>query len=137
MPRRKEIRNNIDSKLFSVEVYDPLFFNNFEPEKVFEKWAAIEVTDFDTVPNEMEPLIFPCGDYAVFLHKGYSSEGEKTYNYIFMNWLPHSTYMLDNRPHFAVMGEKYKRDDSSSEEEIWIPVNSKRKASTANQPLSI
>jgi AraC family transcriptional regulator len=39
-----------------------------------------------------------------------------------MDWLPDSGFELDNRPHFAVMGEKYKRDDDASEEEIWIPV---------------
>jgi AraC family transcriptional regulator len=33
-----------------------------------------------------------------------------------------SAFLLDDRPHFAVMGAKYKSEDPSSEEEIWIPI---------------
>jgi len=125
MPRRKEITNNIGSELYSLEVYDSLFFNHFTPDKEFEKWAAVEVTNFDALPHDMETLTVPRGIYAVFLHKGPASEGEKTYLYIFETWLPGSDFVLDNRPHFAVMGKKYKEDDPASEEEIWIPVQQK------------
>jgi len=125
MPRKKEIKNLIGSELYSVEVYPANHFVNFNPANEFEKWAAIEVTDFNTAPAEMETLTIPTGLYAVFLHKGPAKEGALTYNYIFMDWLPKSDYVLDHRPHFAVMGEKYKNDDPSSEEEIWIPVRKK------------
>jgi len=125
MPRRKEIQNNIGTELYSIEIYAPSFFDNFNPEKEFEKWAAIEVSDFQTVPDGMETLVLPEGLYVVFLHKGAASEGEKTYRYIFETWLPVSGYEPDNRPHFAVMGQKYKQEDPESEEEIWIPVRKK------------
>lgn len=39
--------------------------------------------------------------------------------YIFATWLPSSAYVLDNRPHFEVLGAKYKSNDPGSEEEIW------------------
>jgi AraC family transcriptional regulator len=122
MPSRREIKNNIGSDLYSVEVYEPLYFKNFNPEKEFDKWAVVEVTDFETVPEDMETLISPRGLYAVFLHKGAASKGPETYQYIFGTWLPASDFLLDNRPHFAVMGEKYKNDEPDSEEEVWIPV---------------
>ena len=122
MPSRREIKNNIGSDLYSVEVYEPLYFKNFNPEKEFDEWAVVEVTDFETVPEDMETLISPRGLYAVFLHKGAASKGPETYQYIFGTWLPASDFLLDNRPHFAVMGEKYKNDDPDSEEEVWIPV---------------
>jgi predicted transcriptional regulator YdeE len=32
---------------------------------------------------------------------------------------------IDNRPHFEVLGDKYKNNDPSSEEEIWIPIRKK------------
>jgi AraC family transcriptional regulator len=32
---------------------------------------------------------------------------------------------LDNRPHFEILGEKYKQGSPDSEEEIWIPVKEK------------
>jgi AraC family transcriptional regulator len=49
----------------------------------------------------------------------------KTFQYIFGTWLPNSEYVLDNRPHFEILGEKYKNDDPTSEEEIWIPIKAK------------
>jgi AraC family transcriptional regulator len=122
MPKRTEIKNNVGSGLYSIEVYAPLFFNNFNPKTEFDKWAAIEVTDFNTVPDKMETITLPSGLYAVFLHNGPASTGPKTYQYIFGTWLPNSDFLLDNRPHFAVMGEKYKNEDPSSEEELWIPI---------------
>jgi AraC family transcriptional regulator len=54
-----------------------------------------------------------------------ASEAPAFYQYIFNSWLPGSGYRLDNRPHFAVMGEKYKNDDPNSEEELCVPVKEK------------
>ncbi len=125
MPLRKEIQNVIGSELYSIEIYDKFFFNNFDANNEFEKWAAVEVKDFDKNTPNFETLILPTGLYAVFIHKGAASEAEKTYEYIFRTWLPTSNYLLDARPHFAVMGEKYKIDDRNSEEEIWIPIKRK------------
>ena len=127
MERRKEIKNNLGSELYSLQVYDnSLDFNNFNQETVFEKWALIEVADFNTIPIEMERYILPGGLYAVFLHMGAANKGYKTFQYIFGTWLPNSMYTLDNRPHFEILGEKYKNEDPNSEEEIWIPIKPKR-----------
>ena len=125
MPKRKEIQNSVGKELFSIEVYPPLYYDYFNPDTEFEKWAAVEVTDFQTIPGEMETLTSPEGLYAVFVHKGPASEGPKTYQYIFTVWLPNSEFQLDNRPHFAIMGEKYKNEDPDSEEELWIPIKPK------------
>jgi AraC family transcriptional regulator len=122
MPQRKTISNVIGDELYSLEIYEEGFFDSFNPDKEFEKWAAVEVSDYETIPEEMETLTVPQGLYAVFLHKGAASEAERTYHFIFREWLPHSNYKLDHRPHFAVMGEKYKKDSAESEEEIWIPL---------------
>lgn len=122
MPFKKEIKNSMSQELFSVEVFDDSFFIDFNHDNEFEKWAAVEVSNYESVPYNMETLILPEGKYAVFIHKGAASEGPKTYQYIFLNWLPASEYIIDNRPHFALMGEKYKGEDPDSEEEIWIPI---------------
>ena len=125
MPRRKEITNNLTNDLISMQVYDPSFdFSNFNLNAEFEKWAAVEVRNFDTVPSEMETYSLTGGLYAVFRYKG-SNRDTKIFRYIFGTWLPDSNYSIDNRPHFEVLGEKYKNDDPDSEEEIWIPVKPK------------
>jgi AraC family transcriptional regulator len=125
MPRKKEIIHVIGSELYSVEVYDPEFFKNFDPTREFEKWAAVEVKNADAIPENMALLIIPAGDYAVFQYKGKPSEAQKTYQFIYGQWLPNSEFELDNRPHFALMGEKYKGEDPDSEEELWIPIQKK------------
>jgi len=122
MPKKKQILNCIGTNLYSIQIYEPLFFENFNPDKKFEKWAAVEVTDFDTVPQEMETFILKSGLYAVFLYRGTASAAVPTFQYILGTWLPNSIYSLDDRPHFEILGEKYKNEDPTSEEEIWIPI---------------
>ncbi|UZD23138.1 GyrI-like domain-containing protein [Algoriphagus halophytocola] len=123
MPRRKEIQNPSSTALYSIEIYPGLeYFKEFNPARIFEKWAAIPVSNTDSIPKGMNVIHLPSGEYAVFNYKGYSSQVGDFYQQIFENWLPQSGYGLANRPHFAVMGEKYKNDDPDSEEEIWIPI---------------
>jgi len=122
-PRRKEIINSVNSDLYSVDVYhDTAFFRNFNPEKEFEKWAAVAVSDFDTLPHDMETMIIPEGQYAVFHYRGKPSESGETMQFIYGIWLPDSEYEMDDRPYFALMGEKYKGEGDDSEEDFWIPV---------------
>jgi AraC family transcriptional regulator len=126
MQRRNEIKNNLTTDLFSIQVYaQPSDLEEYNPNIPFEKWAAVEVHDFDTVPDGMETFTLTDGQYAVFVHKGAAITGAKTFQYIFGTWLPGSEYTLDNRPHFEILGEKYKNDSPDSEEEIWIPVRPK------------
>lgn len=125
MPRRQEIKNKVNSELISMQVYDPAFdFVNFNVQAEFDKWAAIEVTDHAIVPEGMETFVLPGGLYAVFFYKGLNTD-PKIFEYIYGTWLPSSNYVLDNRPHFEILGEKYKNNDPNSEEEIWIPIKAK------------
>jgi AraC family transcriptional regulator len=128
MPRLKDISSTVGSELYSVEIYPPRFFDAFDPKVIFEKWAAVEVSNLDAVPEGMIVLTLPTGLYAVFLHKGTAKEAAVTYQYIFTSWLPNAPFLLDHRPHLAVMGVRYKNDDPSSEEELWIPVQHKEDA---------
>lgn len=123
MPRRKEIKNTVDNtNMYSLQFYGTGFFTNFNPQVQFEKWAAIEVSNFDFVPDELETLVIPGGQYAVFNYKGSHNNGHDVFSYILGEWLPASGYELDNRPHFEILGPKYKNGDPDSEEQIWIPI---------------
>jgi AraC family transcriptional regulator len=124
MPRRKEISNNLTNDLMAITVYKPTHFRDFKPSNEFEKWATIEVTDFDSVPNEMETFTLNAGLYAVFDYKGLNTD-DSIYHFIYREWIPNSDYALDDRAHFEILGEKYKNNDPTSEEEIWIPIKLK------------
>jgi AraC family transcriptional regulator len=121
MPRQREIISRLSNDLISMQIYNANYFSEFNPANEFEKWATIEVPDYDNVPGDMETFTLMGGLYAVFDYKG-SSTDSSIFQYIFGTWLPKSEYLLDNRPHFEVLGDKYKNADPDSEEEIWIPV---------------
>jgi len=125
MPQRRLIVNAVDPQhMYSLQLYDKDFYTNFSPTREFEKWAAVEVSDFDAVPDGMNSLTIPAGQYAVFFYKGSHNNGFDVFSYIFGEWLPASGYELDDRPHFELLGPKYKNGDPDSEEEIWIPIKS-------------
>lgn len=123
MPRLKEIKTRVGNDKFSMQIYeDPLSLSDAARE--FEKWAAVEVSGFDDVPEGLETFTLRGGLYAVFDYKG-SSTDNRVFLYIFTEWLPICEYALDARPHFEVLGENYRNGDPESEEEIWIPVKPK------------
>lgn len=120
------ISNVMGTDLYTIQVYDELhYFKNFSPQTEFTKWAAIEVDSLDNIPNGYDYFVIESGLYAVFLHRGSASDFPKTLQFIFGQWLPNSEYVIDERPHFEVLGENYKNDDPDSEEEVWIPIKKK------------
>ena len=126
MPRKNEINDIASNYLYSVQVFESeKYFDQFSPEKEFEKWAAVEVSKINGIPQGMDLLELPEGDYAVFNYKGPANAALPFFQYIFQEWIPNSEYAVDNRPHFALMGEKYRGNNPDSEEEIWVPVRRK------------
>jgi AraC family transcriptional regulator len=128
MPRQKEITNKLTTDLISMVIYTSDHFTAFNPMAEFERWACAEVADFSSVPDKMETFVLPSGLYAVFHYTGTSAGIAGFYEQIFTGWLPDSAYVLDDRPHIEVLGEKYKNNDPLSEEDIWIPVKKRELA---------
>ncbi|QWX85485.1 GyrI-like domain-containing protein [Cellulophaga sp. HaHaR_3_176] len=126
MPMKENIQNVVSNDLYSMQIYKTsLVFKNFNPNENFIKWAAIEVSDFDQLNENLETHTLKGGLYAVFNHKGNAEQFQKTFNAIFQEWLPKSDYVIDNREHFELLGEKYSNTSPDSEEEIWIPIQLK------------
>lgn len=122
MPRKREITNATSNERFSLQNYTDGFFEDFSPLAPFEKWAAMAVNDFDSIPDGMETFTIPAGKYAVFHYTGNSKNAPEVFRYILAEWLPQSGYSLDTRPHFEILGDKYRNGDDDSEEDIYIPV---------------
>lgn len=122
--QKNEITNTIGTDLYSVNIYSTDYFSNFNPNNIFTKWAAMEVADQSYSPVNLEPLALESGLYAMFHYKGLNTD-PTIFQYIFSEWLPKSDFELDLRPHFEVLGEKYKNNSPDSEEEIWIPIKAK------------
>jgi len=124
---RYKITNVINNDLYSLQIYDPDYFTHFDPSKTFIKYALIEVAALDQVPDEMISFTLGPGLYAVFHYKGLPADGGRIFQFIFNEWIPDSDYLLDSRPHFEVLGEKYKNNSPDSEEDIWIPIKKEAK----------
>ncbi|WMW77230.1 GyrI-like domain-containing protein [Flavobacterium sp. 20NA77.7] len=123
MPRLNEVQQVVSADLFSLQIYPEDYFSNFTPFTPFTKWAAVEVKNFDTIPEGFQKIEIPAGKYAVFLHKGTTEMFVQTAQYIYGEWLPKSGYQLENRPHFEVLGDAYLgHENPDSEEEVWIPI---------------
>ncbi len=126
--RASEIPERTGINFFSVKVYgaDYSFSSRFDPNAAFDKWAAIEVANFVEVHEDFEQLIIPVGRYAVFIHYGTPAMAAVTFGHIFGSWLPNSDFEVDHRPHFEVLGDKWSPFDPEAEEEVWVPVTTRR-----------
>ena len=122
MQQRATLPPPVGGVLYSLQIYPADYFTDFRLERPFKKWAALEATAKFGLVAGFEKLTLPGGLYAVFLHQGPASDGPATFRYIFGTWLPSSGYALDDRPHFEVLGAKYKNEGPDSEEEIWVPI---------------
>ena len=123
-PRIKEIKYRVSEDKISMQIYPKNYYQRFNPGNLYEKWAAVEVGQIAGVPQGMKSFLLEGGLYAVFDYKG-SSADPSIFQYIFSEWLRQSDYVMDSRPHFEVLGAKYKNNHPESEEEIWIPVRKK------------
>lgn len=123
MPLRDAVPDSIGTDLYAVNVFPEGYFATDDPQREFEKWAAIEVeAEAEASPSHgLAAMTLPGGLYAVFDYTGASTD-HRIFAHIYGEWLPKSGYLLDVRPHFEVLGEKYRNNDPLSEEEIWIPI---------------
>lgn len=121
MPRKNEITHKMSDGVYALQQYD---FNTFTPQTVFEKWACVEVSSIDQLPDKMETFTLKSGLYAMFTHKGTTADFRKTMHFILEVWQPKSGYEIDNnRPHFEYLTTDYLGPNNpDSEEEVWIPI---------------
>ena len=67
MPRVKEIKRRSDKDLYSIQQYSKdLKMEMFTPQTKFIKWAAVQVLDFEQMPEGIDQLIIPVGPCSVF-----------------------------------------------------------------------
>ncbi len=119
IPKLETLGHRKDEFLYVAQEFPSNFFVEFNPELEYTKWACVRLEEHD---QELETLEVPEGDYAIFTYIGKPSEAGPFFQDIFSTILPKAGLAVDQRPHLAIMGEKYKGENPESEEEIWIPV---------------
>lgn len=103
---------------YSIAIYPNDYYQNFSPNRRFEKWAGIKGNSAkdNFIAIELQ------GKHAVFNYKGKPSEAAPFFQKILTETIPQNGLAIDNRPHFELLTEKYLGEHPDSEEEIWIPV---------------
>lgn len=120
---RKEIQHIKGTASYAVEEYPGLnFFEIINPYRHFKRWAAVEVSKVEELPQGLNQLDMPAGKYAVFSFTGSAKEAQGAFRYIYQTWLKESPYQLADRPHFAKMEEGYDPSNFNAQEEFWIPI---------------
>ena len=123
MPRRREIEHTKNVDFISLQLYPEKFMSSgFNVHLLFEKWAAVAVSENAVPPEGMKELTIPEGMYAIFDHQGPANEFQRTTNYIYNKWLPDSDFILDNRPHYEVLPDGYNPRDDDATEQVFIPI---------------
>ncbi|RCW90723.1 GyrI-like domain-containing protein [Winogradskyella arenosi] len=118
MPRLKAVKARSSMELIALQEFPE--GTNTATLSDYIIWACAEVLNFNEIPEGMMSLVIPAGTYAVVAHKG--MDASKTYRQFMSEWLINSGYGVDTRPHFQVMGAKYKNGSPDSEEEFYIPI---------------
>jgi AraC family transcriptional regulator len=127
MKRRKTIPRAVDGMTYGVYIYDALPESDITDEMAFNYLAAIEVSCLENgqpvVPTGMISRKIPGGHYAVFTHRGFLRDLNKTYEYIYKTWLPGSREVeFIQNEFFEYHGSEFMGDREDSITEIYIPV---------------
>lgn len=122
--RKNEIENRTDTD-FLVGIND---YSNYEEmadgQQAFDYFAGAEVHSFDNNPALMVTKQLPASDYAVFTYKGNAQDSmEPVVNYIYKEWFPQSTFLLNEKARFDLIRYAEAADENGkSLIEYWVPV---------------
>ncbi len=120
LPRQESIKSRINHAI-SYGICFPVEGDNNDA--AFEYIAAVEVSDFQDIPEEMVGKTIPTRKYAVFIHKGSVNNIPETYQAIYAVWQPKSGYELIKAPDFEYYDERFNPNNpETSELDIYIPV---------------
>lgn len=124
MPQRNKISNRSNNQYLSIQVMDPqLKLEVFTENTMFEKWAAVEVSNHDDNLVGLESYTISGGKFAVFTHHGPAQNFGQTMHKFFTEWLPSSGFQFDpERPRFEILEEDYVPTNQEAEEEVWMPI---------------
>ena len=121
LPRLESIKTRINTTISFGICYPVEGDNN---DAAFKYIAAVEVSDFHDMPEEMVGKTIPTQKYAVFIHRGSVDKIPETYQAIYAVWQPKSGYELIKAPDFEYYDERFNPGNpEASELDIYIPIN--------------
>lgn len=108
--------------------YGVFFYgDNFDPEAETGYYYMVgrQLDSSDSAPEGWLCHIIPGGDYAVFNYTGSLSDKERTYNYIYGEWIPANKAVPLMQDSFELYKKEYQPGAEEIHIEIWIPLQVK------------
>jgi AraC family transcriptional regulator len=119
LPKVDNIKNRIDTTVS----YGICYPEEDQTTGAFEYIAAVEVSNFDEIPEGMVSRTIPEQKYAVFTHRGSVDKITEAYQAIYAVWQPKSGYELIKAPDFEYYDDRFDPDNpEKSELDINIPI---------------
>jgi len=116
VPRIDEPKNRINSPVSYGICIDG------DAEGNIDYVAAVEVSDFDNLPDGFASVEIPDNKYAVFTHKGPISKFHDTVQYVYGKWLRESGVEKAMAPDFEIYDERFKGDAEDSECDLYVSI---------------
>jgi AraC family transcriptional regulator len=88
----------------------------------FRYMAAVEVENFEDIPEGMVKATAPPEKYAVWTHKGRLETLKNTYGYLYEKGMPESGLKQKKDFWLEMYDERFKEDSDDSEMDLYIPV---------------
>lgn len=98
--------------------------------------CAMEVEDFDSVPEGMVTRIIPAQLYAVFTHDDDVSTIPETMKYVWGSWLPKSRYEYMERPDFELFPKTQDPDGQHRPIFLYVPIRERNGANARTSPIA-
>lgn len=122
MEKSSEIKDGVKTAWYGVA--DNMASETYE----FDETVALEVPNFDNVPEGMTTKVIAPQKYLVFTYKGkiMCDDGEpklqKTYDYIYGKLLPSTEFLVDKSFNFELYDERFQPGSDDSEFDIYVPI---------------
>lgn len=108
-------------EVYSLQEYPSTFFDSFQPEMKFRKWALAEAQCFAEIPEGFEAYTMPGGKYARFYLED-RRKGGLFFSQVFTEFLPQAGLQLRTAPHFEILPKNWFHDQGLGEW-ILIPIH--------------
>lgn len=118
-PREDEIQNLVNPEQFWGVSFD---MEQKEGTTEFSYMVGRQVKNTKNVPEGMSFHIVEARIYAVFSYKGPVENLEKTYKYIYQEWLPKSGHKPVMNDELELYDDRFKYDEPDSEMFIYVPI---------------
>jgi AraC family transcriptional regulator len=109
---------------YSLQEYPADFFQAYDPNKEFRKWALVEAKCFKYKPEGFKEFEIPAGRYARFFLEDRRSGG-LFFSRVFSEYLPAAGLHLRQAPHFEVLARNWLENQNLGEW-VYLPIHYNR-----------